>query len=530
MDLACFIEALSSPAAYPEPVENVEVRQTHISVVFLAGEFVYKIKKPVNPGFLDFTTLEKRLHFCHEEVRLNRRLAPDVYLGVVPLVRTPAGLRLASRRCQPADEGEIIEWAVKMRRLPKEAALLERLRHGEVCAELIESLAGKIAAFHRTADTNERIASFGRLDAVARIVRDVFTNSAHQVGKTVSRAVFERLIVLTEGRLSRLRPLIEKRASQGKPRDAHGDLRLDHIYYFPDKAAPADLVIIDCIEFNERFRFIDPVCDMAFVVMDLAFHGRRDLARAFADAYFHSSGDAEGRELLPLYSAYRATVRGEVEGMLAVEKEVPEAERSAAEVRTRAFWLLALSELEEPRKKPCLLFMAGLPGTGKSKLAAALAERADFCLIRSDVVRKEVAAQIRSASEDIYTPEWTERTYAECLSRAVPLLFEGKRVLIDATFREEKQRRMFVEATVRWGVLGAMLLCRAEPDTVRRRLEQRRGDVSDADWAIYLHLAASWEEPGAFTQRYCHVISTEGGPEESTSSGLEVLRRLGLRE
>lgn len=520
MDLAELIEALSAPAAYPHSVDKAEVRQTHISVVFLAGEYVYKIKKPVNPGYLDFSTLDKRLHFCREEVRLNRRLAPDVYLDVVPVVRTASGLKWEA-------EGETAEWAVKMRRLPKEATLQDRLRRDEVGAELVESLAGKIASFHRTADTNERIASFGRFDAVDRIIRDVFANSAPQVGKTVSRAVFDRIRSLTEEMLARLHPLIEDRAGRGTPRDTHGDLRLDHIYYFPDKQPPADVVIVDCIEFNEQFRFIDPVSDMAFVVMDLAFHGRRDLARTFADAYFRA-GDDEGRALLPLYTAYRATVRGEVKGMLVTEKEVPEAERTAAEESSRAHWLLALSELEEPGKKPCLLFMAGLPGSGKSMLAQALAEKANFSLIRSDVVRKELATPARSVSEGIYTPEWNARTYTECLRRAEQLLFEGRRVLVDATFREEKQRRIFLDTAVRWGVPGAMLLCRAEPDTVHQRLEQRRGDASDADWSIYLHLAASWEEPGVRTQRDYHVISTEGGPEEGFSRALDVLRRLGL--
>jgi aminoglycoside phosphotransferase family enzyme/predicted kinase len=521
VDLAELIESLSIPAAYPQPVEKVEVRQTHISVVFLAGEHVYKLKKPVKLDFLDFSTLEKRLHFCREEVRLNRRLAPDVYLGVVPVVKTVHGLRWEA-------EGEIIEWAVKMRRLPEEATLLERLRRDEVGVDVIESLARKIAAFHHTADTNERIASFGRFDAVAGIVRDVFANSMPQVGKTVSQTVFDCIRVLMEERLTRLRPLIEARASRGMTRDTHGDLHLDHIYYFPDKESPADLIIIDCIEFNERFRFIDPVADMAFATMDLAFQGRRDLVRTFADAYFRTADDEEGRELLPLYTAYRATVRGEVEGMLVVQKEVPGSERAAAEKRARAHWLLALGELEEPEKKPCLLFMAGLPGTGKSMLARMLAERANFCLIRSDAVRKELATAARSPVEEIYTPEWNARTYAECLRRAEPFLFEGKRVLIDATFREETQRWIFLETAIQWGVPGAMLLCRAEPDTVRRRLEQRRGDASDADWSIYLHLATSWEEVGAFTQQNCHVISTEGSPEEGASRAFEVLRQMGL--
>jgi aminoglycoside phosphotransferase family enzyme/predicted kinase len=526
MDLAELIKSLSSPAAYPEIAERVDVRQTHISVVFLAGDYVYKVKKPVKPGFLDFSTLEKRLHFCQEEVRLNRRLAPDVYLGVVPVVRTKRGVTWEG-------EGEVVEWAVKMRRLPAEATLLERLRRGEVGVELIESLARKIASFHRSADTNEWIAAFGRFDGVARIIRDVLAHSSPQVEKTVSQTVFERIRERTEEALSRLRHLIEARAGRGVPRDTHGDLHLDHIYYFPHKEPPGDLVIIDCIEFNERFRFIDPVADMAFTVMDLIFCGRRDLARAFACSYFQASGDEEGRELLPLYTAYRATVRGEVEGMLAAEKEVPEAERSAARQKAQAHWLLALSELEEPRKKPCLLLMAGLPGTGKSRLAQAVAQRAGFDLIRSDVVRKELAQQDSASpqrQEEIYTPEWNARTYTECLHRTEQLLLEGKRVVVDATFREEVQRRTFLDAAVRCGVQGRILQCRAEPDTVRRRLELRKGDVSDADWSIYLHLAASWEEPGVLTQRFCHEITTEGSPEESLTRALEILRNLGLQE
>jgi aminoglycoside phosphotransferase family enzyme len=340
MDLPRLLEALSHPGVYPYPVGAVEVRQTHISAVFLAGPYAYKVKKPVNLGFLDFSTAQKRRHFCEEEVRLNRRLAAHVYLGVVPVVQTPNCLQFEG-------EGEVIDWAVKMQHLPDAATLQERLGRGEVGAPLVESLARRIASFHRQAEANERIAAFGRFEAVARTVRDVFAQAGPQVGSTVSEDVFARVKALAEEALGRLQPLIEGRAAQGRPRDCHGDLHLDHVYYFPDQKPPAELVIIDCIEFNERFRFIDPVADMAFVIMDLAFHGRRDLARTFADAYFAAAGDGEGRPLLPLYTAYRATVRGMVEGLKLAEKEVPQAERDAALERARAHWLLALTLLEE---------------------------------------------------------------------------------------------------------------------------------------------------------------------------------------
>jgi aminoglycoside phosphotransferase family enzyme/predicted kinase len=527
MELTGLIEALSNPRAYPYRVEKVEIRQTHISVVFLAGPCVYKVKKSVNLGFLDFSTLQKRYHFCEEEVRLNRRLAPQVYLGVVPVARTQEGVRLEG-------QGEVVEWAVKMQRLPDDATLRGRLRRNEVGNELVHEFARRIAAFHRGAGTNERIAAFGRFDMVAQLVRDVFMRAAPEVGTTVLQGVFDRIGALSEEWLTRLRPLLEARAVRGMTRDCHGDLHLDHVYYFPERQRPDDLVIIDCIEFNERFRFLDPVADMAFAVMDLAFCGRRDLARAFAGAYFHESGDEEGRTLLPLYTAYRAAVRGMVEGLLLAEKEVAAAEQATARSKARAHWLLALTELDEPARKPCLLLVSGLPGSGKSRLARGLAEAAGFCVIRSDVVRKELAGLPSDEPtpphlrESLYTPDWNEHTYAECRRMAEQLLFEGKRVLVDATFREERQRQAFLETAVHFGVPGYFLVCRAPAETVRQRLEERRGDASDADWAVYLQIAESWEEVGAATQRALLEVSTERNPAQSLSGALAMLRDLGL--
>jgi aminoglycoside phosphotransferase family enzyme len=210
----------------------------------------------------------------------------------------------------------------------------------------MENLAGRIASFHAGAEKGEHISTFGSWAVVAGNARENFEQSKAQVGVALSQAVFDRLGILTEQQLARLRPLIEERARRGVPRDTHGDLHLDHVYFFPDRPVPDDLVVIDCIEFNERFRFADPVADMSFLVMDLRLHGRDDLAQAFAEAYFHAAGDEEGRALLPLYTSYRAAVRGKVEGMEFAEREVPEGERSAALARARGHWLLALAELE----------------------------------------------------------------------------------------------------------------------------------------------------------------------------------------
>jgi aminoglycoside phosphotransferase family enzyme/predicted kinase len=528
VDLEQLIAALSAASAYPYPVQAVEVRHTHISVVFLAGDYAYKIKKPVQLGFLDFSTLALRRHFCNEEVRLNRRLAPNVYLGVVPVTRDGTKLEVEGH-------GEVVEWAVKMERLPDDAMLQSRLRRGEGSPELMETLAGKVARFHADAESGEHISAFGRFEVVAGNARENFEQAAPLIGTTLSTSVYERLRFHTEEALLSLRTLIERRAERGVPRDTHGDLRLDHVYLFPDRKPPDDLVIIDCIEFNERFRFADPVADMAFLVMDLLFQGRRGLAGLFSEAYFRAADDAEGHSLLPFYTAYRAAVRAKIEGIELTEKEIPASERETALVRARAHWLLALGELEAPNKRPCLVLVAGLPGTGKSTLARGLAEHAEFCLIRSDVVRKELAglADAGAAStafgEGIYSPEWTDRTYAECLRRAEALLFKGKRVVVDASFREDKRRGTFLEAATALGVPGVLLLCKADADTVRARLRQRRNDASDATWAVYQWAADSWQEPSPVTKQRIRELATSTSPEQVLARALEVLKELGLR-
>jgi aminoglycoside phosphotransferase family enzyme/predicted kinase len=526
MDLPELIEALSRPAAYPHDAPEVVVHHTHISVVFLAGPYAYKVKKPVRLAFLDFSTLDRRRHFCAEEVRLNRRLAPHVYLGLVPITRESTGLKVGGR-------GAVVEWAVQMERLPEEATLQQRLRHGEVGPHDIQALARRLAAFHTGLPAGTDTRGFGSFPAVAANACDNLSQSASQVGVTLSRAVHERLTRRTEEELAGRRQLIEARAARGIPRDTHGDLRLDHLYLFSDRPAPADLVIVDCIEFDERFRLADPVADMAFLVMDLLYHGRRDLADHFADAYFRAAGDPEGRALLSLYTSYRAAVRAKVEELEAGEKEVPQEERASAWQRARAHWLLGLGALEAPGRRPALVLAAGLPGAGKSTLAQALAARAGFEVIRSDVVRKELSGDVPSAAR--YTPEWGRRTYAECLRRAEALLFEGRRVLVDANFRQVDQRRPFLELGPRWAVPVVFLVCRADPEVVKQRLERRQGDASDADWEVYRQLAAEWEEPaeadklGAGLPRpYVRDVPTGGDCETALHAALAALRELYL--
>jgi aminoglycoside phosphotransferase family enzyme/predicted kinase len=527
MELEPMIEALSNPSAYERKTDRVEVRQTHISVVFLVGPLAYKIKKPLRLSFLDYSTLERRRHFCDEEVRLNRRLAPQVYRGVVAVTQDGSQLRMEG-------SGEVVEWAVKMERLPEQATLRAILDRGEVGAGQIEGLGRRIANFHARAERNERITELSRFENVARLAQANFTESAGHVGSTLSARVFHRLSSLNESALAALKPWIEERVQRRIPCDTHGDLRLDHVYLFPDRAPPGDVVIVDGIEFNETFRAADPVADMAFLAMELIVHDRRDLAGLFRDAYVAASGDHQVERLLPFYVAYRAAVRGKVEGMKAAEPEITESDRASSRVLARAHWLVALGALEEPGDRPCLVLVGGLPGIGKSTLSRDLAAAAGFRLIRSDQVRKELARSAGEASrpagfeDGIYSPDWSDRTYQACLERALAELQGGRRVLVDATFREESRRRSFLELARNLGVPGILLICQADPRQVQARLASRRQDLSDADWSIYLQSARIWEPVGAGTEQKTFSIDTGGEVERAVERAREVLREQGL--
>ncbi len=529
MDLPRLIDALSDPAAFSAVGQAVEVRQTHISVVFLVGHEVYKIKKPVKLGFLDFSTLDKRRHYCEEEVRLNARLAPDVYLGVLPIVEHEGRLQVDAA-------GEPIEWAVRMRRLPDEATLESRLEHGSVKPNQIAELARGIASFHAAAERSAKIAAFGRLEVVAANARGNFEQSRGQIGETISAAVFERLRDRTETALAELAPLIESRAARGAACDTHGDLRIDHVYFLDEAPSAASTRIIDCIEFNEAFRYADPIADVAFLVMDLKYVGEHALASTLTDAYFAAAQDDEGRPLLSFYVAYRAAVRGKVEGLKQAELEVSLDDREEARRRARGYWLLSLGELEPPERRPGLVLIGGLPGSGKSTLAAELAQRACFELLRTDLVRKQLAGKDQSTSEPqafgsgLYTAAWNERTYAEALRRAEALLFEGRRVIVDASFREDARRQAFIEAASRWKVPVVLLQCEAVPQVIRERLMARRGDASDADWTIYQAAAKTWEPPGERSGAVTHVVDSGHSREQSLDAALECLRQAGLAD
>lgn len=520
MESARLIDALSRPEAYPHPVATVQAMQTHISAVFLTGTSVYKIKKPVRMAFLDFSTLDQRHQYCQREVALNRRLAASVYLEVVPITQQNGSLRVSG-------SGPVVEWAVHMRQLPESATLLAHLENGTLTSAMLEALGQRVATFHALAESNPRLAELGRPEAVLKNALENFEQSRAALDVTIHPRVFQRLEKLTRDLGESLRALMERRVAEGRIRDTHGDLRLDHVYLFPDATPPEDITIIDCIEFNDAFRYADPVADIAFLAMDLGYRGRQDLAELLTRAYFRHANDPEGEKLLPFYVAYRSAVRAKVDSFQLGDTAISQAFRDKAAAKAKAHWLFALATLEDPTHKPCLVCVGGLPGAGKSVLAQGLGSRAGFEVLRTDVIRKEWAA-CAPGSPDLYSPAMTDQVYAECRRRAADLLFAGKRVMLDANFPLHSQRQAMADLARSLGVPFCFLHCQVPEAVALARLGTRTDDASDADAAIYQRQALRWEglHPGELHQ--ASAVNTACGIDEMAQAGLDALRQRGL--
>ncbi len=518
------IHALSQKCAYPVTVDQIDVRHTHISTVFLVDDLVYKIKKPVRLSFLDFSTVELRRHFCEEEVRINRAWAPDVYLGVVPVTMGESGPQFEGT-------GPVIDWAVKMRRMPDQATLRARLLRDELTADDLVRVARRIASIQNQAPRFRGPEASAAETSFRHMLMDNWSFARDQRPPIIPEEVVDRLEQLSHEWLDRLDATLQKRAQSDDIRELHGDLRLDHVYLFPDRQPPSDMSILDGIEFDPALRRIDVVADIAFLIMELSFVGRRDLADAFSDAYFTATRDQCGRALLPLFMAYRSAVRAKVAAILCDEPEISTSEREQALARSHAHWFWALSELELPSRRPALVLVSGLPGTGKSTLAREMATSADFTdIIRTDVVRKELQAVEKSLPAPRYSAAGKEQIYDECLRRARQRLMSGGRVIVDATFQHEETRQRFIQLAIECGVRCVWIECTAPSDVAQRRLDARHGDASDADWSVYQIVASQWDLPTKRTSRFHATVDTGGMATSALYDAKVVLRQFGMIE
>jgi aminoglycoside phosphotransferase family enzyme/predicted kinase len=485
------IAAMSEPAFYPHRPERVEFRQTHISCVFLAGDYVYKIKKPLHLPFLDYSTLERRYHFCQEEVRLNQRLAPKVYLGVFAIVRCGDGFALSPRPAQRFN-ANAAEYAVKMRRLPDDRSLKRLITNGQVNAAQLQQIAFVLANFHILA-ARERSGEYGSADAIGTNVGTNLEECRPFIGQTISEAQFSFIKQFNETFTRKNRDLLDRRARAGWVREGHGDLRSEHV------CITGPIEIIDCVEFSEELRYADIASDIGFLLMDLDRLGAPALGHELLRAYAAEIGDPDLSRLLNFYKCYRAGVRGKVGSLKALQTEIDPAQRSKARDSARTYF--ATAQHYAAAGSPALIVVCGLPASGKSTVAQALSERSGFEVFNSDVVRKGLAGIAPTDRADggwgegIYSQQFSRMTYQALADTASRKLSAGDAVIIDATYKDLAERARLRDLARQAGVPMVFAECVIPDDEARRRLElraQRPDTVSDATWDTYLRHRASF--------------------------------------
>ena len=497
-DAARLVERLRDPRRFPHPATDVQLVETHISWVLLAGDFAYKVKKPLDLGFLDFSTREKRRAACEEEIRLNRRLAPEIYLDVALITGTPDDPLVGGA-------GTAIEYAVRMRRFDRALELDRLLAAGQLPVERVDELARLVARFHAAVPAATPEGPYGTPEAALAAPLANFEHLAaleHGADDVARVAALREWTVATHARLA---PLIRERLAGGFVRECHGDLHLANMVLHEDR-----VVVFDCIEFNPALRWIDVMAEVAFTAMDLRHRGRADFAQRFLNDYLEDTGDYAGLRVLPYYLVYRAMVRAKVAAIRAAqEKDTVAQERDEADFRAH----LALAEAFAAPRAPALAITTGASGSGKSFLAAQLAASGDWIRIRSDVERKRLAGLEASArsragvGESLYAAEKTERTYARLAEFARVVVEAGFPVVVDATFLERTQRDAFRGLARDLGVPFLIIAPDTSISVMRERLiarEQAGSDASEATLAV-LERQLTRAEPLALDEFACVI-------------------------
>jgi len=509
------VKALLEPEAYPEATEGIELMQTQMSFVFLTDHFVYKVKKPVDLGYLDYTTLDKRHFYCRKELELNRRLCPEIYLEVVPITSEGGAIRIGGR-------GETIDYAVKMRRLPQEKMMNVLLAGDGVSAEMVTRVARKLAEFHKKAETNAEISVFGEIKAITMNTDENFSQTDKYIGKTISKDDYHGIKEYTDSFIQKNVTLFNQRIKEGRIKDCHGDLHAAHICF-------ADgICIYDCIEFNDRFRYCDVASEIAFLAMDLDHYGRADLSRTLVKAYVAESGDKEMPELIGFYKGYRAYVRGKVESFKLDDPYISEGEKGKVQAVAASYFDLARAGT---RARPALFITVGLVGTGKSTLAKELAKRLGLVVISSDVTRKQLAGipvtehRFEKFDSGLYSAELSRRTYEQVLSTAGEILREGGSVVLDASFIRAQERLNAKRTAEETGADFFIIECTLDEVKIKERLARRleQGSVSDGRWEIYQPQKKAFEPIAEASPQKHAIIDTSKLLEENIRQILDMV-------
>jgi len=491
---------LENPENYPEPTSSVEVIQTHISVLFLTDHFVYKWKKPAHFTFLDFTTLEKRKHYCEEELRLNRRLCPGVYLEVRAIRRTAAGKYSFT-------EGEAVDYCVMMKRLPGERLMSLCLERGDPgLEEATRAIAGIIARLHHQPGVSEAVKEAGSPEHLAAKITGNFAET-YQPG-LFDPSLYDAVRAGFQYRIPALLEWLRKRAAAGKIVEGHGDLHAGNIFLTDPPT------VFDCIEFAPEFRCGDAAVENAFLMMDLVFRGRRDLANVYEESYIGITGDREQKEYLPVLIAYQAMVRAKVAALAAADGDLAADQRARQEQAANRYLELAAASLLESAPRLPVILICGLPGSGKSYLSRLMARRFGWIHLSSDPIRKELAGIEFSQAlpPECYTEGFSQKTYGEMKDRARAARLP---VLADANFPRVQVRANFVEGIAK-PVFLIWITC--DEETTRERLERRArspGEVSDAGFEVYRMLRERFEAPQDSENIPCLAIDGTAGAEKA---------------
>ncbi|MDX2215919.1 MAG: AAA family ATPase [Oculatellaceae cyanobacterium bins.114] len=467
--LPSLIQQMLQPEFYPHPVQlPIQLIQTHVSYVLLTGELAYKVKKPVDFGFLNYSSLEQRQHFCHEELRLNRRGAAELYLQVLPITQD-------GDQCHLEGEGEVVEYAVQMRQFPQETLLTSLYDRGELTESLLQELAVAIAQFHSTAEANDYIRTFGTIPKIREAFDQNYDQTEAYIGGPQTQEQFDKTRTYTDRFFAERQALFSDRVRHNWIRECHGDIHLRNICLWHGK-----LFLFDCIEFNEPFRFVDVMYDVAYIVMDLEARQRPDLTTVFLNTYVEQTGDWEGLQILPLYVNRQSYVRAKVTSFLLDIPSIPDAEKQAASETAALYYRLAWQYVQ-PRQGR-LFLMSGLSGSGKTTTARQLAKQVNGIHVRSDAVRKHLGGiPLQQRGDDqLYTPEMTEKTYHRLLDLGITLAKEGYTVILDAKYDRQALRQEAIAQAQANNLPIQLIYCSAPLEVLSDRLKQRTGDIADA--------------------------------------------------
>lgn len=516
------IDALQNPALYDHPVTEFKLYQTHISWVLLTGEYAYKIKKPMDFGFLNFTTLEQRQHFCQQELKLNQRLAPEIYLDVLPISGSEGAPELG-------DDSAPFEYAIKVKQFDNDQLLSVLQANDGLTQEHMDGLAQQIASFHADIAKADDSTVLGDPAEVLAPAQQNFD----QIKEMLSdKAVLNQLAQL-EGWMrdtfTRLEPLFAKRKQNGMVRECHGDIHLGNAVVID-----GSVTLFDGIEFNDEFRWIDVISDVAFLVMDLEAHAEDKLARHFINLYLELTGDYEGLQLLSFYKSYRAMVRAKVTRFMLADPNIDDAARSNLEADYQRY--IDLAESYTMFEQPFMLITHGVSGSGKSSISRAVIQELGVIRIRSDVERKRLFgldANDRSHSDldaGIYTPEATEQTYQRLIELADGIIHSATPVIIDATNLKRWQRDALREKAEQLAVPALTLSFTASEETLRRRVKKRHIEGDDASEAGLEVLEKQLQQQEAIVEEESHYTVVINTDEENATQNLlnSIRRHLGL--